>query len=150
MRRAGLFALLLAVVGCDKPKDQDSKQAEEARSEQATAKKEKTPPDLASACKKLADAVKGSNCQKGSPAGIGAAAWERYDFDLVEPKGEKCQVLSFRKVEDLDATVKAFDGAAALAGPHRYANRDALLFVQCNEGMPRDLAGPLTAALEKL
>lgn len=102
------------------------------------------------ACEKLTKAGFGSNCTKDEPGGVGAAAWENYAFDLTEPKGESCQVLSFKKREDYDATVKAFDAAAALAGPHRYGNPGKLIFVQCNEKMPRDKGAELEKTVSAL
>lgn len=102
------------------------------------------------ACPKLSTSVGGGECKAEEPSGLGAAAWERQTFELVEPKGKTCQVMSFRKRADLDATVKAFDGAATLAGPHRYSSTTKLLFVQCNRGMPRDAGTKLERALGEL
>lgn len=108
------------------------------------------PGDAKAACETLAKEIGGSNCKEDQPAGLGAAAWSKYAFDLEEPKGKTCQVLAFKKAEDLEATAKAFDGAAMLAGPHRYSNKAALIYVQCNEGMPRPTGEKLEAALGKL
>lgn len=102
------------------------------------------------ACESLTGQGFGSDCTKDEPGGIGAAAWEKYNFDLEEPKGKKCQVLSFKDAEGYDATVKAFGGAAALVGPHRYGNAKRRIFVQCNSDMPRDQGTKLEAAVSAL
>lgn len=102
------------------------------------------------ACESLTKAGFGSNCKADKPGGLASAAWEAYTFDLPDPKGKGCGVFSFRKAEDLDATEKAFQGAAALAGPHRYGSKSKLIFVQCNEGMPRDKGAELEKAVGKL
>lgn len=138
MRIAILVVLALTACG-----DKGTKPADEKSDE-------KKPVDVKEACESLAKAVGGSGCKEDKPGGLGAAAWAKYAFDLEEPKGKTCQVLSFKKSADLEATEKAFDGQAALAGPHRYANKDALIYVQCNEGMPRPTGEKLEAALKKL
>jgi hypothetical protein len=103
----------------------------------------------ADACKALVSKGFGTGCKSDKPGGLGAAAWEAQGFDLAEPAGKSCQVLGFKKREDLDATIKAFDGAAALAGPHRYSNAGRLIFVQCNAGMPREAGEKLDAAVSQ-
>lgn len=140
MKRIMLCLALAACGESSSKKTSDGEPADE-KSEAVSAE---------NACKKLAKSVGGGECTKGQPGGLGAAAWENYGFELSEPKGKTCQVMSFKKAADLASTEKAYDGAAALAGPHRYGNKDALIFVQCNSGMPRPDGEKLEAALGKL
>lgn len=99
------------------------------------------------ACEKLKSEGFGTECTKDEPGGLGKAAREKYDLALEEPKGKACQVLEFKTKGDLDAAVKAFEAASAIAGPHRYAAGKSLLFVQCNDKMPRELGDKLEKAL---
>jgi hypothetical protein len=101
-------------------------------------------------CEALTSKGFGTNCTEDKPGGLGAAAWERYAFDLPDPKGKTCQILTFKTDADFQATLKAFDGAAALAGPHRYGNAKARVFVQCNSDMPRDAGSKLEQAVAEL
>ena len=102
------------------------------------------------ACEKLKAAGHGTACTEDKPGGLGGAASQKADLALEEPKGKSCQVLSFNKKEDLDATIKAFDAAATLAGPHRYSNASKLLFVQCNDGLSKEKGEALQKTLEGL
>ena len=104
----------------------------------------------ADACGPLAKAVGGDGCKETKPHGLSAAATSSYSFDLADPKGEMCGVFGFKSADDLDATEKAFTAAAALAGPHRFANKSRLLFVQCNSGMPAADGAKIEAALKAL
>lgn len=47
-------------------------------------------------------------------------------------------MFQFDKSDGYDATEKAYGAAATLAGPHRYGNRNAQIFVQCNSGLSAD------------
>jgi hypothetical protein len=102
------------------------------------------------ACEPLAKSVGGTGCKEDKPGGLAAAATSNYVFDLADPRGRTCQILGFKSENDLDATVKAFDAAAALAGPHRYPNKKRLLFVQCNSDMPAADGKKIEAALAGL
>lgn len=84
-------------------------------------------------CKKLETASVARNCKLNSErGGLVATAKEKAVFDLVAPADKTGQVLTFGSEGDLDATVKAFQAAAVLAGRHRYASTSALVFVQLN------------------
>lgn len=106
--------------------------------------------DAKTACEKLTAAGLGSNCEKGKPGGLGAAGYEKYDYDLAEPAGKKCQIIAHESDEKLKATIDGYERAAMLAGPHRYASKKRLLFVQCNDGMPADVGEKLKAAVNDL
>lgn len=81
-------------------------------------------------------------CAKIATAGIGAY------FDLVHVPGKGGGVMSFDSKDDYDATVKAFGAAAMLAGPHRYGNEKALIFVQANDKMSNDEGAKLKAIVD--
>ena len=49
--------------------------------------------------------------------------------------GKSCTILQFADSTAFDQVSAAFAGAAVLAGPHRYGNKDKLIFVQCNVGL---------------
>ena len=106
--------------------------------------------DAKTACEKLTGQGLGASCTKDSPGGLGAAAWEKYDFEIPEPKGKKCQVLAHKSDADLEGTIKGFDAAAGLAGPHRYSNKAKRIFVQCNSDMPREAGEKIEAAVKAL
>lgn len=135
----------LALVGCG-----DSKKSGGDGGEKEESKGGDDRMSAKDACETLAKAVGGSNCKEGKPGGLGAAAWAKYDFDLAEPKGKGCGVYEFKKSADYEATVKAYAGAATLAGPHRYGNAEKLVFVQCNSDMPRPDGEKLETAVKKL
>lgn len=102
------------------------------------------------ACEKLKAGGHGTACTEDKPGGLGAAATGKFDLALEEPKGKTCQVLSFKSKDDFDTTVKAFDGAAALAGPHRYGNPAKLIFVQCNDGLAAEKGASIKKTVESL
>lgn len=77
----------------------------------------------------------GANCSVDEPSGLGIGATERYVFDLPSVPGEGGQVLVFDDANTYEKTVEAYAEMASLAGPHRYGNDQALVFVQINEGL---------------
>jgi hypothetical protein len=93
-------------------------------------------PSAGDVCSKLEAAQVATGCKADAPAGLGAAAKERVVFDLPSVPGKTGQVLTFDTTENFDATVKAFDAAAVLAGRHRYNNPKKLVFVQLNSETP--------------
>lgn len=106
MKKALLVASLLLAAGCAKT------------------------PSAADVCAKLvADGI-ASNCKEAKPVMISARAKTRVDFDLVHNAGKGGSVLDFAAADDYDATEKAYAAAAMLAGPHRYGNAKARVFVQ--------------------
>jgi hypothetical protein len=86
-------------------------------------------------CKQLEDAGIAANCRGVESTGLGAASAETYKFDLPSVPGEGGQVMRFDNVEQYNATVASYAEMEALAGPHRYGNPEALIFVQINEGL---------------
>jgi hypothetical protein len=84
----------------------------------------------ATVCNQLAVEGVAKDCKADKPVGLGAAAIDRVTFTL--PHGKMGQVLRFKKASDLEATAKAFDAAAILAGPYRYTSKSALIYVQLN------------------
>lgn len=91
--------------------------------------------DAAAVCKKIVELNVGVNCTESEPIGLGIGATEKYEFELPSVPGESGQVLLFSDKATYDKTVAAYDGAASLAGPHRYGSPSALVFVQINEGL---------------
>lgn len=98
-------------------------------------------------CEKLSVAA-GGKCVADKPAGLGAAAREKYELELDGDKG--CQVLTFAKGADYDTVVDAFEGAKKLAGPHRYGNKSKQVFVQCSSEIDDAIGGKVKAAVDAL
>lgn len=98
-------------------------------------------PAASDVCKQIegAGVAKPGTCKAETPAVMAARAKEKIAFDLAAVPGKTGQVLSFAKAEDYTATVKAFEAAAMLAGPHRYGSEKALIFVQLNDGASVDV-----------
>jgi hypothetical protein len=96
-------------------------------------------PTAAEVCTRLEAAGAAQGCKAELPGGIGAAAAERATF-TVPGQTYGGQVLRFGSGSDYDATIKAFDAAAALAGRHRYGSAGARIFVQLNSETPEDTA----------
>lgn len=88
-----------------------------------------------SVCAKIEESGVGANCSQEEPAGLGIGATEKYAFDLPSVPGEGGQVLIFDDANTYEKTVEAYAEMASLAGPHRYGNEEALVFVQINEGL---------------
>jgi hypothetical protein len=91
-------------------------------------------PTAADVCKKLERAGVAKGCKQSVPAAVNARAKEEYVFNLAAPAGKTGHVLSFEKDDDYDATVKAYEAMAMLAGSHRYGSAKARIFVQLNSG----------------
>ena len=108
------------------------------------------PPSAASVCNKLVDAGIAAGCREEKPAGLGAAAVERYTFDLPSVQGKTGQVLRFENKATYTQTVDAFAATAFFAGPHRYGSEKALIFVQMNEGLSLELGKSAKATIEGL
>jgi hypothetical protein len=101
-------------------------------------------------CQKLQGAAVAANCRSANPAGLGAAAIENAEFDLPSVPGHGGAVMRFEKPESLDRTTDAFAAMAMLAGPHRYASRKALMFVQMNSDAPSDVGARAKAVVDAL
>jgi len=107
-------------------------------------------PTAAGVCGKLVAAGVAANCKSGTPGGLGAAASEQAVFDLPSVPGETGQVLRFDKSSDFEATTKAYDAVAVLAGRHRYGSSAALIFVQLNSGASTDIGAKAEAVVNAL
>ena len=103
-------------------------------------------PTALETCTKLAL----SGCREDKPEGLGAAATSKATFDLPSVPGEHGQVLRFDREDAYVQTEDAFQRAAMLAGPHRYGNKRALVFVQANSGLGLDEGKKLRAAVDAL
>lgn len=101
-------------------------------------------------CSKLAAAGVAANCRRETPKMINARAADDYEFDLPSVPGHGGAVLSFAKDDDYTATVAAYEAMAMLAGPHRYGNPKARIFVQFNEGAPPDVGDKAKAIVAGL
>lgn len=90
-------------------------------------------PTASDVCAKLEAQGVAKGCSvTAERGGLVGAAKERVNFVLAEDAEKKGQVLSFGTAGELDATAKAFEAAAVLAGRHRYSSPKALIFVQMN------------------
>lgn len=107
-------------------------------------------PTAAEVCAKLAGAGVAAGCKQKVPAAMNARAKEEYVFDLVAPKGKTGHVLAFEKADDYDATVKAYEGMAMLAGSHRYGSAKARIFVQLNSEASLDTGKKAKAVVDGL
>ncbi len=89
-------------------------------------------PSAKEACEKLVAAGLGSGCKEVKPEGVNVRCASKYDFDLKAPAGKGAGVMSFANAEDYKFTVDLYTSTAMIAGPHRYGNEKALVFVQMN------------------
>lgn len=110
----------------------------------------KAPPAM-DVCAKLQAAGVASNCKLEPSTGLlTAAAKERATFDLSAPAGKTGQAMTFDKAADYEATVKAFDGAAVLAGRHRYGSASALVLVQLNSEASQETGDKARGVVDSL
>lgn len=110
----------------------------------------KTTPSTATVCGKLVAAGVAANCHPQTPKVINALAREQTEFDLPSVPGHGGAVLGFDKDSDYDGTVKAYEAAAALAGPYRFGNATARVFVQMNDGASPDIGEKARAVVAGL
>jgi hypothetical protein len=108
------------------------------------------PPTAMEACNKLTSAGVAANCQIDKPGGLGADASEKVAFELPSVPGKGGAVYRFDNDEAYDSTVKSFDDAKVLAGPHRYGSRKARIFVQFNDGASMDVGAKAKATIADL
>ncbi len=157
--RTSIALLLIFVAGCDalpwvKSDKPRSSKADDEADEESSKKKDPLPaPETISAkdaCVALSKVALGQPCEEQQPTGLGAAAWQSFKFWVGPAPDGICQVMSFKKNADLEATVKTFDAMAVLAGPHRYANAEKLIFVQCNAKIDRKASGEIERELKFL
>ncbi|WP_441288470.1 hypothetical protein ACSRUE_42035 [Sorangium sp. KYC3313] len=125
-RTASLLVFCLAIAGCSQK------------------------PAAAEVCSKLEAAGIAKNCREAKPLALTARAAQKYDFDLVEVPGKTGQVLTFAADDDYSATVEAFKAMAMLAGPHRYGNQKARVFLQMNDGASLDTGKKAQGVIEGL
>lgn len=109
-----------------------------------------SPPTAAEVCRKLENAGVAKGCKQNVPSAMNARAKEEYVFDLVVPKGKTGHVLSFEKGDDYDATVKAYEAMAILAGSHRYGSSKTRIFVQLNSEASLDIGKKAKAVVDEL
>ncbi|XXY23346.1 hypothetical protein WME88_27420 [Sorangium sp. So ce216] len=108
------------------------------------------PPTAAEACAKLEAGGIAKNCAEVKPRALTARASQNFNFDLVEVPGKTGQVMSFAAEDDYNATVEGFKTMAILAGPHRYGNPKARIFVQMNEGASLEAGKRAQSIVESL
>jgi hypothetical protein len=101
-------------------------------------------------CQKLQEAGVAANCRAGKPSGLGANATEAADFDLPSVPGHGGLVLRCDTVQAYEGTVRGYDDAKVLAGPHRYGNADRKVFVQFNESATMDVGAKARAVVQGL
>lgn len=112
-------------------------------------------PKATDVCHEIEKSSVGANCRAGTPGGVNATASERIDFDLPSVKGkdgkpEEGSVFSFANDEAYTSTERAYAGLAALAGPHRYGNAKARIFVQMNSGLSAENGQKVKAIVDGL
>lgn len=90
-------------------------------------------PSASEVCTKIEASGIGKRCHEVKPEGLGAAAVERFDFDLPSVPGKGGSVMRFDRESFFDNTEESYGRMAQLAGPHRYGSKKALIFVQANE-----------------
>jgi len=71
-------------------------------------------------------------------------------FDLPSVPGYGGAIFAFEKADDFESTVKAFEGAAAVAGPWRFGNGKARIFVEMNFGAPPGVGQKAKAVVDGL
>lgn len=108
------------------------------------------PPTAKEAADKLAAAGILTNCKQAVPRALTARASEYWGCDLPSVPGKGASVLAFADDEAYEATVKAFEAAAMLAGAHRYGNAKVRIFVQMNEGASLETGQKTKAIVEAL
>jgi hypothetical protein len=108
------------------------------------------PPTAMEACTKLEAVGVAAKCRPGKPGGLGANASEKADFDLPSVPDKGGAVYGFDTDEAYESTVKSFDGAKVLAGPHRYGNEKRRIFVQFNDGASMDVGAKAKTAIADL
>ncbi len=101
------------------------------------------------ACKKLEAAGVAAQCKADKPTGLGIHASEAVAFELPALPNHGGAIFRFDSADDYDKTVKMF-AAASLAGPHRYGNRDRLIFTQFNSEASADVGAKAKAAIDAL
>jgi len=104
-------------------------------------------PTAMEVCRKFADTSAASGCVRKTPAGLGADAKEAVSFDL--PHGKTGQVLRFEDADDYKECKAGFAKHALLAGPYRWGNKSALLFVQLNSETDPAVAAKIKRILDK-
>jgi hypothetical protein len=105
-----------------------------------------TKPSAMSVCEKIV----GANCRKVESAGLNTASNDAVMFDLNGIQDKTGQVMTFTTVEAYDKTVENHKKFAALAGPHRYGNRERLVFVQINREMSDTNGKKVKAVIDEL
>lgn len=108
------------------------------------------PPTAQEVCGTLESAGVAKGCHEVKAEVINARARTKYDFDLAHVPGQKGAVLDFEKAEDYEATVKMYEAAAFFAGPHRYGNPKARVFVQMNTNASIEEGKQVKALIEGL
>lgn len=107
-------------------------------------------PSASEVCAKIVAAGVASGCREAKPAGLGAAAVESVEFDLIGVPGKKGAVMRFDRESFFASTEEAFGKMAALAGPHRYGSRRALVFVQANSDLSLEDGKKIKAIVDSL
>lgn len=107
-------------------------------------------PTALEVCAKLVESGVAGGCKAEAPGGINVAAAEKAVFDLPSVPGETGQVLRFEKSSDYEATTKAYDAMAVLAGRHRYGSEKALIFVQLNSQASSEIGAKADAVVKGL
>ena len=106
------------------------------------------PPTAKDVADKLTAAGVLANCKQEPPKGLNARASEYWNCELPSVPGKGAGVMIFADDDSYQATVKAFEAAALLAGSHRYGNAKARVFVQMNQDASLDVGNKAKAVVE--
>lgn len=101
-------------------------------------------------CDKLVAAGIVNACTTATPGGLTASATAGVNAELVSVPGKACVAWQFAGDAELASVEAAFSAMASLAGPHRYANKGARIFVQCNAGLSAPVGARVQAIVSAL
>jgi len=75
-------------------------------------------------------------CAIWKKSALQLSAREFYGFDLAKVSGEGGSILDFSRVDAFQKAVDGYEEFRALAGPHIYSSKSALILIQFNENAP--------------
>lgn len=110
-------------------------------------------PSAGDVCHQLEAAGVAAKCQvasRGDAGLLAQAASEIVEFDLPSVPGKRGTVLRFADAASYEQTVKGYEAAAILAGPHRYGSSRARIFVQMNSAASNEVGAKASAVVSAL
>lgn len=107
-------------------------------------------PTAEAVCKKIEAAGLATGCKETKPGGLGATSDSTWVADLPSVPGKTVQVMHLPSDDTFNQTTKGYEGAAVLAGPHRYGNAGKRIFVQANKDLSLEDGKKLKALVDGL